>query len=74
MALSDSLTLKNTSRHQNRYPKCFSSKVMGIDLFLHNGSQCHVFMYVSFKPLKMFVGLLKCTDPSYFGDNLSSKN
>ena len=38
---------KHTSRHQNSYLKCFSSKVKVIDIFLQNGGQHNVFKCVS---------------------------
>ena len=41
------LDRKNRSRHQNCNPKCFSSKVMVKDIFLHNGGQRNVFAYVT---------------------------
>ena len=38
---------KHRSRHQNRHPKCLSSKVMAKDISLHNGGQRNAFVYVT---------------------------
>ena len=38
---------KHSSRHQNRHPKSFSSKVMVKDIFLHNGGQYNAFAYIT---------------------------
>ena len=38
---------KHRSRHQNLHPKCFSSKVIVKDIFLHNGGQRNTFTYVT---------------------------
>ena len=38
---------KHRSRHQNFHPKCFSSKVIVKDIFLHNGGQRNAFGYVT---------------------------
>ena len=42
-------------RHQNRHPKCFSSKVVDKDIFFfHNGGQCNTFMHA------VYVSCLEC--------------
>ena len=51
---------KHRSRHQNLRPKCFSSKVIVKDIFLHNGGQRN-----AFESPKIFFNLLKGLNPSY---------
>ena len=57
---------KHRSRHQNLHPKCFSSKVIIKDIFLHNGGQRNAFAYVkrSNRPRCVF-HLLKGLNPGY---------
>ena len=70
---------KHRSRHQNLHPKCFSSKVIVKDIFLHNGGQRNAFVYVtrSNRP-RYFFHLLKGLNPSYlvlkFGNILPINN
>ena len=70
---------KHRLRHQNLHPKCFSSKVIVKDIFLHNGGQRNAFAYVtcSNRP-RYFFHLLKGLNPSYlvlkFGNILPITN
>ena len=70
---------KHRSRHQNLHPKCFSSKIIVKDIFLHNGGQRNAFAYVtrSNRP-RCFFHLLKGLNPGYlvlkFGNILLINN
>ena len=69
---------KHRSRHQNNHPKCFGSKAMVKDVFLHNGGNVTRSCTSHFQTAQEVFWFVERPRPSYpvlkFGDNLSSRN